>query len=50
MKELLLIMWWIYVGVMMLPEIFMWQEFYEFFIKIFITLIMVILPACLFTD
>ena len=32
----------------MLPEIFMWQEFHEFFIKVFITLVMIVVPACLF--
>ena len=45
MKEILTIGWWIYVLVMMIPAMFVWEGIDTLFIKFFVMLVMLAIPA-----
>ena len=44
MKEVITIIWWLYVLVMMIPQIFIWEGIDMLFIKFVATMIMLLIP------
>ena len=44
MKEILTIGWWIYVFIMMIPQLFTWEGLDQLFIKFFVMLVMLAIP------
>ena len=50
MKEILTFGWWIYVLVMMIPQIFIWEGVDMLFIKFFVTVVMLAIPMIFWND
>ena len=44
MKEVITIIWWLYVLVIMIPQIFIWEGIDMLFIKFVATMIMLLIP------
>ena len=50
MREILTFGWWIYVLVMMIPQIFIWEGVDMLFIKFFVTVVMLAIPMIFWND
>ena len=44
MKEFLTFGWWVYILIMMIPQIFIWEGIDMLFLKFFATIIMLAIP------
>ena len=49
-KEIVAMVWWLYVLVMMIPQIFIWEGIDMLFIKFLATMVMLIIPMIFWND
>ncbi len=49
-KEIVAMVWWLYVLVMMIPQFFIWEGIDMLFIKFLATMVMLIIPMIFWND
>ena len=50
MKEILTVGWWIYVFIMMVPQLFVWEGVDMLLLKFFVTVVMLVIPMIFWND
>ena len=50
MKEILTMGWWLYVFIVFIPELFVWEGLDQLFLKFLVMLVMLVVPMIFWND